>query len=575
MDDAFESLTLRDIAQRNHNHNHNHSHGHHHRMSSGSASTSAPREVSFESVNDGVRLSTTGARRLPRSSALRSSARSTPDLYNSGGRPSSPDAFLGNRTSPQHSQTPVPPASISAMSNFGLGSPGYAPAGNRSVSGEQQNRRSGPLLPPHLSSLDIPRRYGGNAIFDLYSLTYVSDADVNLLCPICHDPLVDPITTPCDHTFCYRCIRRSIASSPSGTMCPIDREPLVWTHCFSAARLIRTQLNSLVVKCPYSARGCHLELRREAVEQHAKNECRFRMYTCPGAGCSKKIRYKPTDDKCRHEQDNCLHCFAVIEDAEREFHLLSCPGSKTRCQTCWQLVVRDSLDLHYELECDGVEVSCHYSDAGCNVRVMRGHLDMHHAACAFHPDTPTGAIIRTQRDLIQSYGDMGSQLREIFARQDEANGRLDAIVAALAYRGIDSGDIGGGGPGGGAGVLLGPDGAPREGGGARPISDLDAGFEEVHQNLTQLEARQSMWTLNQVMPIREEVAELRNNMNMLRMHVNWLLTRSRDEDRMRAATTNPGSAANSGALRPDNSARIGRVGLPDRRVSMEFDVPRL
>ncbi|KAK5997790.1 TNF receptor-associated factor 6-like protein [Cladobotryum mycophilum] len=505
-----------------------------------STSAAASRGAVSESSDDGLRMSPAAARRFARRSLRQTHA--TPDLVTSLVRPPSPDPFYVSRDFQGL-------AASGSMTGLGRHSP-FAIGGR--LASNDTNRRSGPLLPPHPSSLDIPKRYGGNAIFDLYSLTYVNEPDPNLLCPICHDPLVDPVTTPCDHTFCYRCLRRSIASSPSGTACPIDRERLAWTDCFSAARLIRTQLNSLVVKCPYNGRGCDMDMRREVAEPHAKNECIFREYTCPGTDCDKRIRYKPTDDKCRHQQDSCTYCHAAIEDAEREFHLLSCPSSKTRCESCWQLICRDQMSIHHEVDCDGVEVGCPYKDVGCPVRIMRGNLDLHTLACAFHPDTPSGAIIRTQRELIQSYGDLGSQLRDVHTRQDEANRRLDEIVTAMSRRG------------GGDAVTL------RDN---RTIQDLDAGFEEVHQNLTQLEARQSMWTLNQVMPIREEVAELRTNINMIRMHVNWLMNRSREEGRVRAANN---TGAPSATIRPESSGGTTTV-LPERRrsSSTDFDLPRL
>ncbi|XP_044723897.1 TRAF-type zinc finger domain-containing protein [Hirsutella rhossiliensis] len=419
------------------------------------------------------------------------------------------------------------------------------------TSASASDRRSGPLAAPHPSSLDIPKRYGGGSVFDLYALVYVSDPDSSLLCPICHDPLVDPVTTPCDHTFCYRCLRRSIASSPSGTTCPIDRDFLSWLDCFSAARLIHNQLNGLVVRCPYHGRGCSRELRREAVESHAMTECRYKDYSCPDTDCDKKMSYKPRDDVCPHkEKKSCPHCDVRTVEAELDAHFLSCPGAKTRCLGCWQLMRRSQMDAHRELECDGIEVPCPHQDVGCSVRTMRGEMSSHSRMCAFHPDTPSGIVIRAQRDLIQSYGDLGSQLREVKARQAESDRRIDELAVTRRHLGTDS---------------IANDN--------RTMQDLDAGFEEVHQNLTQLEARQSMWTLNQVMPIREEVTELRNNINMIRMHVNWLLNRSREEGRTRAAN-NTGSSAS--IRRVDSTGEAAPV-LPERRRSSgtEMDLPRL
>lgn len=490
--------------------------------------SSSPSETS----DDGIRLSPAAARRFARRSLRRTSP--TPDLVTSLVRPPSPDAlYIGTQVSQQARQDGRNGINPDALYSSGA----VIPNAN-------SDRRSGPLLPPHPSSLDIPKRYGGNCIFDLYSLTYVTETDPNLLCPICHDPLVDPVTTPCDHTFCYRCLRSSIDSSPSGSACPIDRAPLVWPNCFSAARLIRTQLNSLMVKCPHHARGCKKEVRREHVEQHATTECRFKDFACPSSNCDKKLRKKPTDDTCPHRQTRCCYCHENIEVADREFHLLSCSMSKTRCESCWQLVYRNQVSAHHELECEGIVVSCTYRDFGCPTRMIRGQLNAHTMGCAFHPDTASGIIIRSQRELIASYSDLGARVHQLHARQDETTRRINEVSTAIGRRG-------------GGDAILGDN---------RTIQDLDAGFEEVHQNLTHLEARQSMWTLNQIMPIREEVTELRNNINMIRMHVNWLLNRSREEGRIRAAN-------NSG------STTIRREDvLPERRRSSSAegaDLPRL
>lgn len=479
------------------------------------------------------------ARRFARRNLRRASA--TPDLVTSLVRPPSPEAFYVTPEVHDRMRLGAYRRLRRDNSTFQTGN----------SSGEQ---RSGPLLPPHPCSLDIPNKYGGQAVFDFYSLTYIKEPDTNLFCPICHDPLVDPITTPCDHTFCYRCIRRSMSSSPSGAACPIDREPLIWTDCFTAARLIRTQLNSLMVKCPFDARGCTAELRRELAEKHVTDECRYREYYCPDKDCTKKLSSKPTDDVCRHHEIECAKCNAKIEASESERHLLVCPQSKTRCQGCWELVIRSQLTTHQDVECSGVEIGCPYQDLGCPVRVLRGQVRMHTLYCAFHPETPSGIVIRTQKDLIQSYNDLGSQIRELATRQIENNKSIEELRSLLTNQ------------------TLGESSA----GDSRTIHDFDSGFEEVHKNLTHLEARQSMWTMNQIMPIREEVTELRNNINMVRMHVNWLLSRSREEGRMRAANTTGAVPAAAAAIRRDSGGDVPMI-LPERRrsSSADIDIPRL
>lgn len=527
-----------------------------------SAGVSLSPNFGSDSSDDGLRMTPAEARRFARRNLRRSSA--TPDLVTSLVRPPSPEAFY------------ITPEIHGRMRNGGAmrglrrrtsGSLATGAAASGAASTINPDRRSGPLLPPHKSSLDIPKRYGGNCVFDLYSLSYVAEPDTNLLCPICHDPLVDPVTTPCDHTFCYRCIRRSITSSPSGTACPIDREPLFWADCFSAARLIRTQLNALVVKCPYTSRGCTKELRREIIEKHATHECRYRDYYCPDKDCTKKLSAKPTDDLCHHKETSCTACLEKIEEVDAELHLLSCLKTKTRCEACWDLVVRSHMDSHRDLECDGVEVGCPYQNLGCPARIMRGQIGAHTVCCPFHPETPSGIIIRSQRDVIQSYGDLSSQLRDLHTRQAETTRKLDEMSVHRRFGSGAAGSIGPVSSATGESAIS----------DSRTMQDLDAGFEEVHQNLTHLEARQSMWTLNQVMPIREEVTELRNNINMIRMHVNWLLNRSREEGRIRAANNTGAAAAAAAAGIRRNSAGEGIPMLQERRRSsgMDADVPRL
>jgi ubiquitin conjugation factor E4 B len=171
----------------------------------------------------------------------------------------------------------------------------------------------------------------------------------------------------------------------------------------------------------------------------------------------------------------------------------------------------------------------------------RGHLAEHTLACAFHPDTASGIIIRSQRELIQTYSDLSTRMQDMQKVQEETSQRLEQLTKAVEKSGpISTSSVSEN----------------------RTIQDLDAGFEEVHQNLTHLEARQSMWTLNQVMPIREEVAELRNNVNMIRMHLNWL--RSREEGRMRAANNMTTSADRNPVL-----TERRRSSNPD------MDIPRL
>ncbi len=52
---------------------------------------------------------------------------------------------------------------------------------------------------------------------------YESEVDEDLMCQICLQPFVQPVDTPCGHTFCHACLNNYMKVNPS---CPLDRKPV-------------------------------------------------------------------------------------------------------------------------------------------------------------------------------------------------------------------------------------------------------------------------------------------------------------------------------------------------------------
>ena len=46
---------------------------------------------------------------------------------------------------------------------------------------------------------------------------------VEVDCPICFNVMVEPVTLPCGHTFCYNCLKKAFKDK---MMCPMDRHEL-------------------------------------------------------------------------------------------------------------------------------------------------------------------------------------------------------------------------------------------------------------------------------------------------------------------------------------------------------------
>ena len=72
-----------------------------------------------------------------------------------------------------------------------------------------------------------------------FRYNYVGEVDEDLMCQICLQPFVQPIDTPCGHTFCHVCIHNYLKVNP---MCPLDRKPLNEMTC-SPSNLVLKRYN--------------------------------------------------------------------------------------------------------------------------------------------------------------------------------------------------------------------------------------------------------------------------------------------------------------------------------------------
>nr|XP_010964391.1 E3 ubiquitin-protein ligase LNX isoform X3 [Camelus bactrianus] len=119
--------------------------------------------------------------------------------------------------------------------------------------------------------------------------TYTEDVDDDLICHICLQALLDPLDTPCGHTYCTLCLTNFLVEKD---FCPVDRKPLVLQHCKKSSILVNKLLNKLLVTCPFTEH-CDEVLQRYDLEHHFQTSCK---------GAS---HYGLTKDRKRHSQDGC------------------------------------------------------------------------------------------------------------------------------------------------------------------------------------------------------------------------------------------------------------------------------
>uniref|UniRef100_H3D596 Ligand of numb-protein X 2a n=1 Tax=Tetraodon nigroviridis TaxID=99883 RepID=H3D596_TETNG len=103
---------------------------------------------------------------------------------------------------------------------------------------------------------------------------YRLEVDDDLVCHICLQPLVQPLDTPCGHTFCARCLRSFLQERD---FCPLDRTRLQLQACRRSSILVNKLLDKLSVSCPLTP-VCSLSMPRCDLEAHLKHRC-------PGMRC--------------------------------------------------------------------------------------------------------------------------------------------------------------------------------------------------------------------------------------------------------------------------------------------------
>ncbi|KAM6447601.1 ligand of Numb protein X 2 isoform 2-T6 [Liasis olivaceus] len=131
---------------------------------------------------------------------------------------------------------------------------------------------------------------------------YQNEVDDDLVCHICLQPLLQPLDTPCGHTFCYKCLRNFLQEKD---FCPLDRKRLHFKLCKKSSILVHKLLDKLLVLCPFSS-VCEEVMQRCDLEAHLKNRC-------PGASnrraaLERRINIKlQADTECENENTMIDH----------------------------------------------------------------------------------------------------------------------------------------------------------------------------------------------------------------------------------------------------------------------------
>ncbi|XP_029463542.1 ligand of Numb protein X 2-like [Rhinatrema bivittatum] len=98
---------------------------------------------------------------------------------------------------------------------------------------------------------------------------FQDEVDDELVCHICLQPLLQPMDTPCGHTYCYKCLENFMRERD---FCPMDRKKLCFQHCRKSSLLVRNLLDKLLVDCPFQVE-CQQSMQRCELEAHLHHRC--------------------------------------------------------------------------------------------------------------------------------------------------------------------------------------------------------------------------------------------------------------------------------------------------------------
>jgi hypothetical protein len=120
----------------------------------------------------------------------------------------------------------------------------------------------------------------GSCEFEFMEYIDEDSIDPNLTCSICHKPFVDPVCTPCDHTYGRTCITRWLTEDIKYCCPTCLKQPLLIKDFTQASRPLRNMLDQLRVRCTLCE---ETGLQRGNFNDHINKVCPKATVQCQAA----------------------------------------------------------------------------------------------------------------------------------------------------------------------------------------------------------------------------------------------------------------------------------------------------
>lgn len=424
---------------------------------------------------------------------------------------------------------------------------------------------------PNADDVPIPdRSMQPTAVgLDLRDLEYL-DPESHLSCPICHIPFVDPVSVNCGHDFCAECLARYWKTSQrpgDRKPCPACRSTVTSTRC--APRLIVNMCNDVNVKCP--SKACGQVVTRGNLQSHMVLYCPEQVVKCPNDECKEKTKRKHfLPGLCRHDTHAECECGDLVLLGGLEMHReIQCSLTRSKRVHCQQPV--GSADERHSCE---LNKHCQGKDFGCDVFLQPSALEEHAKSCTMAKMAPhlrahvANSLAPLQKELLHSQ-------KRVKGLEEGIDKLLKAIEIAIEdsfysrpepwldiYPHAD--------PTSNPPTTPDQPPSPTSSTSTSPASpsesaehrhllalhenlrntvlDLSIDLTRLTRDVEQVDARNSMLTMNETLRLKEELSLMNNGLYSTRTQVQWLLNRERLTGQTQAAGAGVGAMGRAAAL---------------------------
>ncbi|KAI9650648.1 hypothetical protein NHQ30_000668 [Ciborinia camelliae] len=370
-------------------------------------------------------------------------------------------------------------------------------------------------------------RRDDNDTIDYRSLDYVNTVDQNLMCPICRVPLVDPVTIHCDHTFCRDCITQALSITEK---CPMDRYPISRHDPLRQSnRIIVQQVNDLLIACP----SCDTHLQRSKLRNHLAIHCKEVEIECLDPDCKQLIKRLHQSKGCLHYDSACPYCEETLQEKDMQDHCeFKCTFRNVKCGQCGGEILRIKESEHIDQCPEGV-VQCQWTEFGCDHECKRKDIDDHKNKCELKRLGPWGAIMKAENEAKSENIDRLERKVKHLESCLNDNGHFDRTdAAATSLAGLSISDDSYETPNT---YLL------------SIVESQQSRINALTTSIAEMEARQSVMLLNETIPLKDQIVELRNTMSTINMYVRWLLNvRTREGQRRSFGSGGSGGGGGGG-----------------------------